>query len=173
MAKQERSPYRRVDVFSCPERLRGDRGFTMVEVLVSMLILTIGMMAIAGLLAVTTQMTMGASESGRSTRLAEDKIDELMKLSFTADPEIAIGGDLTADVADYSETPLDGVTLRWAVTAGPTDDLRVLTMRVVNNRSEQYRETDLVTMIRSSTGAAGGGGVASTKSGKGGGKSGK
>ena len=131
----------------------------MVEVLVSMLILTVGMLAIGGLLAVTTQMAMGASESGRSTRIAQDKIDELMNLSFTTDPEIAIGGNLTVDVADYSETPLDGVTLRWMVTAGPTDDLRVLTLRVVNNRSEQYRETDLVTMIRNSAGAAGGGGV--------------
>ena len=124
-----------------------------------MLILTVGMLAIGGLLAVTTQMAMGASESGRSTRIAQDKIDELMNLSFTTDPEIAIGGNLTVDVADYSETPLDGVTLRWMVTAGPTDDLRVLTLRVVNNRSEQYRETDLVTMIRNSAGAAGGGGV--------------
>lgn len=141
----------------------------MVEVLVSMLILTVGMLAIGGLLAVTTQMAMGASESGRSTRIAQDKIDELMNLSFTTDPEIAIGGNLAVDVADYSETPLDGVTLRWMVTAGPTDDLRVLTLRVVNNRSEQYRETDLVTMIRNSAGAAGGGGVQSTKSAKKGG----
>jgi hypothetical protein len=146
----------------------------MVEVLVSMLILTVGLMAIAGLLAVTTQMAMGASESGRSTRIAEDKIDELMKLSFTTDPAIAIGGDLTADVADYSETPLDGVTLRWTVTAGPTDDLRVLTMRVVNNRSEQYRESDLVTMIRSSAGGGGGAGEGEGEGGEGGkGKSGK
>lgn len=148
MAKREPLRYRRADAFSCPERLRGDRGFTMVEVLVSMLILTIGMMAIAGLLAVTTQMAMGARESARSTRLAQDKIDELMKLNFTTAPAVAIGGDLTADAANYSETPLNGVTLRWAVTAGPTDDLRVLTLRVVNNRSAQYRETDLTTIIR-------------------------
>ena len=148
MARRERSRYRRADVFSCPKRLRGDSGFTLVEVLVSMLILTIGMLAIAALLAVATQMAMGAREAGRSTRLAQDKIDELMKSNFTTAPAIAIGGDLTTDVANYSETPLDGVTLRWAVTAGPTDDLRVLTLRVVNLRSEQYRESDLVTIIR-------------------------
>ena len=113
-----------------------------------MLILTIGMIAIAALLAVTTQMAMGAREAARSTRLAQDKIDELMKLNFTTAPAVAIGGDLTLDVANYSETPDDGITLRWAVTAGPTDDLRVLTLRVVNLRSEQYRQTDLTTIIR-------------------------
>ena len=148
MAKRERSLYRRADAFNCPERPDADRGFTMVEVLVSMLILTIGMIAIAGLLAVTTQMAMGAREAARSTRLAQNKIDELMKLNFTTALAIAIGGDLTTNVDHYWETPLDGVTLRWAVTAGPTDDLRVLTLRVVNLRSEQYRQTDLATIIR-------------------------
>jgi prepilin-type N-terminal cleavage/methylation domain-containing protein len=148
MAKQERLRCRRADAFSCPKRLRGDAGFTLAEILVSMLILTIGMMAIAGLLAVTTQMALGAREAGRSTRLAQDKIDELMKLNFTTAPAVAIGADLTADVANYSEAPLNGVTLRWAVAAGPTNDLRVLTLRVVNMRSEQYRHTDLATIIR-------------------------
>ena len=133
---------------SCRRQLRDDGGFSLVEVLVAMLILTIGMIAIAGLLGVTTQMAMGAREAARSTRLAQDKIDELMKLNFATAPAVAIGGDLTQDVANYSETPDDGITLRWAVTAGPTDDLRVLTLRVVNLRSEQYRETDLTTMIR-------------------------
>ena len=113
-----------------------------------MLILTIGMIAIAGLLAVTAQMHMGASEVARSSRIAQDKIDELMKLNFSTDPAVAVGGDLESDVANYSETPGQGITLRWAVTAGPTDDLRVLTLRVVNLRTQQSRQVDLSTIIR-------------------------
>lgn len=113
-----------------------------------MLILTVGMIAIAGLLLVTTQMQIGARESARSTRLAQDKIGRLMKLNFSSDPEVAMGGNLDADVANHSETPLDGITLRWTVTAGPTDDLRVLTVRVVNLHAQQYRETELTTIIR-------------------------
>ena len=148
MARVERSRYRRAGVSSCPERRRADAGFTLVEVLISMLVLTVGLVAIAGLLAVTTQMQIGAREAARSTRLAQDKIDALMKLNFTTDPAVAVGGNLTSDVANYSETPLQGVTLRWAVAAGPTDDLRVLTLRVVNLRTQQYRQTDLTTIIR-------------------------
>ena len=113
-----------------------------------MLILTIGMVAIAGMLAVTTQMQIGAREAARSTRLAQDKIDELMKLNFSSSPAVAVGGDLNANATNYSETPLEGVTLRWVVTAGPTADLRYLTLRVVNLRAEQYRQTDLTTIIR-------------------------
>ena len=108
----------------------------------------VGLVAIAGLLGVITQMQIGARESARSTRIAQDKIDELMKLNFSSDPAVAIGGDLASDVTDYSETPLAGITLRWAVSAGPTADLRVLTLRVVNLRTLQYRETDLTTIIR-------------------------
>jgi Tfp pilus assembly protein PilV len=112
------------------------------------LILTIGMVAIAALLAVTTQMQIGAREAARSTRLAQDKIDALMKLNFATAPAVAVGGSLTANVANYSETPSTGITLRWAVAAGPTDDTRVLTLRVVNLRAQQYRETNLATIIR-------------------------
>jgi type IV pilus modification protein PilV len=129
-------------------RPAGDAGFTLVEVLVSMLVLTIGLVGIAAMLAVTTQMQIGARESARSTRLAQDKFDELMKLNFATDPKVAVGGAIDADEAGYSDTPMTGVTVRWAVAAGPTDDTRVVSVRVLNERSPQYRQTDLSTIIR-------------------------
>lgn len=132
-------------------RPAGDAGFTLIEALICTVMLTIGMLAIAALLAVTTQMHLGAREAARSTRLAQDKIDELMKLNFSTAPEVAVGGNLAANVANHSETlpsPLTGITLRWAVATGPTDDTRVLTVRVVNLRAQQYRQTDLTTIIR-------------------------
>lgn len=120
-----------------------------MEVLICTLILTTGLIAIAGLLAVTTQMHVGAREVTRSTRLAQDKVDELMKLNFASAPAVAVGGSLTANVANYFETPVTGVTLRWAVAAGPADDTRVLTVRVNNVRTQQYgRQIELSTIIR-------------------------
>lgn len=123
-----------------------------MEVLICTLILTTGMVAIAGLLAVTTQMHIGAREAARSTRLAEDKIDELMKLNFASAASIQVGGSLTANTANYFEQPTDGVTVRWAVAAHTNPvltDLRMLTVRVVNVRAQQYgRQTDMSTIIR-------------------------
>ena len=137
---------------SFPDRRGGgEGGFTLVEVLICTLILTVGMLAIAALLGVTTQMQIGARESARSTRLAQDKIDELMRLDLDSDPEVALGGDLDANDEDHFETlasPLSGITIRWLVAAGPTDDTRVLTVRVVNLRAQQYRQTNLATIIR-------------------------
>ena len=126
---------------------REERGFTLVEVLVCTFILTIGMVSTAGLLAVTLQAQQGARESARSTRLAQNKMDELMKLNFTA-AAVSIGGNLDADVANHTETPIEGVRTRWVVAAGPTDDTRVVTVRVTNMRAQQYRRADLTTIIR-------------------------
>jgi type II secretory pathway pseudopilin PulG len=143
-----------VSAIARPSRLalRGrtgrEDGFTLVEVLIATLVMTIGMMAIAALLAVTTQMHLGARESMRSTRIAQDKIDELLKLTFSTNPAIAVGGSLDSDEADHSDAPETGITVRWLVAAGPTDDTRYLTVRVVNTHSQQYRQTDLTTIIR-------------------------
>jgi prepilin-type N-terminal cleavage/methylation domain-containing protein len=127
---------------------RTDRGFTLVEVMICTLILTTGMLAIAGLLGVSTQMQIGARESARSMRLAQEKLDQLMKLNFDTAPGIAVGGSLDADTANYFEQPDDGVTVRWLVENGPVEDTRVVTVRVVNLHAQQHRETSLTTIVR-------------------------
>jgi prepilin-type N-terminal cleavage/methylation domain-containing protein len=125
-----------------------ERGFTLVEVMICTLILTTGMLAIAGLLGVSTQMQIGAREAARSMRLAQEKVDQLMKLDFDTADEIAVGGSLTENSENHFEEPLGGITVRWAVAAGPVEDTRVVTIRVVNLRAQQYRETDMATIVR-------------------------
>ncbi len=133
-------------------RRRDEGGFTLVEVMICTLILTVGMLGIAGLLAVTTQMHVGAREAARSTRTAQDKIDELMKLDFDDDVEVAVGGSLQDNEANhFEEDPggQGGLTVRWSVTAGPVTDTRILTVRVENLRAQQYgRQVELSTIIR-------------------------
>ena len=130
-------------------RCTGEGGFTLVEALICTLILTTGMVGIAGLLAVSTSMQFSAREAARSTRLAQEKIDELMKLDFDADAEIAVGGDTEANEDGYFDEPEDGITVRWEVADGPVDDTRVLTVQVENLRAKQFgREVELSTIIR-------------------------
>jgi prepilin-type N-terminal cleavage/methylation domain-containing protein len=128
--------------------VRADRGFTLVEVLICTLILTTGMLAIAGLLGVSTQMQIGAREAARSMRLAQEKVDQLMKQNFETDDAVAVGGSVTENSEDHFEQPMEGITVRWAVEDGPVEDTRIVTVRVVNLRAMQYRETDLKTIIR-------------------------
>ena len=127
--------------------MQGERGFTLVEVLICTLILTTGMLAIAGLLGVSTQMQIGAREAARSMRLAQEKVDQLMKMDFDTADEVAVGGSLTENSENHFEEPLGGITVRWAVADGPVEDTRVITIRVVNLRAQQYRETDMTTKL--------------------------
>jgi hypothetical protein len=117
--------------------------------MISTLVLTTGLIGIAGLLAVTTQAQIGARESARSVRLAQEKIDELLKVPFTS-PAVAVGGSLDEDEADHFEVAGDGLTVRWIVTNGPmlNDDTRFITVRVVNFRGRQYRHTEISSLIR-------------------------
>jgi hypothetical protein len=78
-----------------------------------------------------------------------------MKLDFGTDAEISVCGDwdacLTGNVANHFETApdgLDGITVRWAVDDGPTDDTRVVTVRVVNLRAQQYQQTEMSSIVR-------------------------
>lgn len=151
----ERSAYRQADKSGCSNRVRLDDGFTLVEVLICTLILTTGMVAIAALMGFTVQMQIGAREAARSMRLAQSRVDELMKADFASSPQVAVCADwdtcLTSDVADHFETAPDGltgITVRWAVAAGPADDTRVVTVRVINLRAQQYRQTDLTSIVR-------------------------
>ena len=129
----------------------GEGGFTLVEVLISTLVLTTGLLALAALLGVTANMQIGAREGARSMRVAHQTIDEFMGQDFDSFSSIQIGGSLTGDVAFHYENEPDGLTgvvVRWVVTAGPVDDTRYITVRVTNPRARQYQTTDLTTIIR-------------------------
>lgn len=144
-----------MDKSACSSTLRQAGGFTLVEVLICTLILTTGMVAIAALLAFTVQMQIGAREATRSTRLAQIRVDELMKADFASSPQVAVCANwnacLTSNVANHFEAAPDGltgITVRWAVADGPAEDTRVVTVRVINLRAQQYRQTDLTSIVR-------------------------
>jgi len=119
------------------------------------LILTTGLIAIAAMLAFTVQQQIGAREAARSMRLAQAKIDELMKADFATSPQLAVCGNintcLTTNFANHFEVSPDGlagITVRWAVAAGPAADTRIVSIRVVNLRAQQQRELNLATIVR-------------------------
>src|ERR687897_753396 len=106
-----RLPYRGMARSNCTPRatmrsrrdrpVREERGFTLIEVMICTLILTTGLLAIAGLLGVSTQMQIGAREAARSMRLAQEKVDQLMKQDFDTDAAVAVGGSLTENSDDH------------------------------------------------------------------------
>jgi Tfp pilus assembly protein PilV len=143
-----------MDKFRSSKRSADQSGFMLVDVLVSTVIFVVGMLALAQLLIFTSHMHLSAQRSGEATRLAQDKLDELVKVNFATDPRIAITpanpDSLAVNVANYFDVPVAGVlTRRWKVQAGPTANTRLVTMRVVtSDRSQSARTMDIVTLLR-------------------------
>ena len=141
-----------------------ERGFTIIETLVAMVILTIALVSLAELMAVTLHLQMQGRNETSAVRLAQSKIDELVAVNFT-DPNVAVGGSVTSDVAGYftivgsttatqafaSNNQIGGYKIRWqiAAIAGETS-IRTLTVRVIPNTNDRRSsaEVELTTIIR-------------------------
>ncbi len=61
-----------------------DRGFTLIEVLVAVVILTVALVSMAELMAVTLRLQQLGRNQTTATRLAQDKIDELMSQNWAS-----------------------------------------------------------------------------------------
>jgi prepilin-type N-terminal cleavage/methylation domain-containing protein len=147
-----------------------DRGFTVIEVLVAMVILTVALVSMAELMAVTLRLQQLGRNQTVATRLAQDKIDELMSRNFTFN-QLAVGGSLTADVANHFDVPAAGTggDLQWRrrwlveavnfgdigvkngvntpVAAGATRRVTVRAIPIVTDR-RVTNPVDLVTIVR-------------------------
>ena len=141
-------------------RLSDQRGFTLAEVIVAMLVCVVGLVGMASLLMVTLRMQQLGRNSTTEVRMAQEKVDELSSLSFTdavAGAQVQCGGSLTADTANHNDVPqVNGQNQpyrrRWLVQAGPDGDpqLRMVTVRLIPDNPDRNIATqyDLVTVIR-------------------------
>ena len=122
-----------------------ERGFSLIEVLIAMLVVTIGLIGMAQLMAVTTVVHSDARETSMGTELAQAKLDELSGMNLTSDAAVQITpsspDSLEQNVSGYFDSPTPGITRRWKVEAGPTTDVRVVTLRVINTASRQYGDS--------------------------------
>jgi type II secretory pathway pseudopilin PulG len=145
-----------------------ERGFTLVEAVVAMMVCTVGLVALAELMAVTLRLQQLGRNSTSAVRIAQDKLDDLTTKGFqSGDPEIDCGGSLTEDednhneiVVDDNNTPDDatddvnlGYRVRWVIANGPDGDLnlRQVTIRVLPDNADRRTASpfDMTTFLRS------------------------
>jgi prepilin-type N-terminal cleavage/methylation domain-containing protein len=135
-----------------------ERGVTLIEVLVAMGIMTVALVALAGIMAITLRMQMLGRNQTSATRLAQAKLDELVGSvqNWNTATEIEVGGSLTANASGHNDS-VTGFTRRWVVSAGPVDpgsnagDLRVVTVRVIPvvTDTRATASVELTTLLRS------------------------
>lgn len=133
-----------------------ERGFTVIEALFAIVIMTIALVSLAELMAITLRLQMLGRNQTAAARLAQDKIDELMTQNFNTAATVAIGGDLEADVANHFDSPSGLYKRRWVVSPGPVDppvpanSIRLLTIRVIPTVNDLRTSTpvEVTTLIR-------------------------
>jgi type II secretory pathway pseudopilin PulG len=121
--------------------LRDERGFTLIEAVIAAALLTVALVALAELLAVSIRMHQLGRNSTTASRLAQDKFEELMKMNFETNPAIQVNATdtLASNVTSYFDIPANsGYTRRWRVEAGPVNadpiiagKMRTVTVRVI------------------------------------------
>ena len=85
-----------------------NRGFSLVETVLSMLILGIALLAIALVPVATTKLMVSSAENERASLIATRKFEEL-------EAEVS-SSDLSTNIK-AGNTTLDGMTLSWDVSA--------------------------------------------------------
>jgi Tfp pilus assembly protein PilV len=103
-----------------PGSAPGQRGFTVVEVLIALLVLMVGMAGILSLQLTSVQATAFSRHATEASVLAEDKMEQLRTVSTAG----LLGG---TDQVDARGVPLaDGFYTRtWTITAGPPTAIAV------------------------------------------------
>ncbi len=74
--------------FKNAEKSRGNEGFTIVEILVAIVILTVGLLAMANMHVLAMFVNTSARNVTESTALAQSRLEELIHLPFD-NPEMA------------------------------------------------------------------------------------
>jgi prepilin-type N-terminal cleavage/methylation domain-containing protein len=98
---------------------RSQAGFTLVEALIAMVVLSFGLIAVTNLMLVAATSNSVANQSSAATSIASQQLELLKACKFT-DPQLTAGGDLVNDAANFfTDTDVPGVGqihTRWQIT---------------------------------------------------------
>ena len=102
-------------------RLRNNSGFTLMEVLVAMLILSVGLLGMAALITGIINSNKLSNRISTATVLAQDKIEEIRGVGYA-------GADAEAGTEDYNIIP--NYPLYKRTTAVAADDPAALMKKI-------------------------------------------
>jgi len=129
-------------------RISGERGFTLIEVMVAIVILTVGLLSLAQMMVLATNSNSLSGRMTSASALAKEQLERLKAAPFYIDPltktrnpvladggdiEVA-GGDGNVQFYDIEGRPVAGggqFEVRWQIITVPTNlPLEMLEIRV-------------------------------------------
>ncbi len=115
----------------------GKAGYTVVELIVSLVILTIGILAATSLIVNVAATQQRANVRAEMTEVGQSKLEELRAFATMGTPDtvqLLPGGSLITSEPNHADTVTGGrdrrFVLRWDVDGGPYD-IRDLAIRVL------------------------------------------
>jgi type II secretion system protein I len=115
-----------------------ERGFTLVELLVAVVILAVGILALVGSTASVTRMIGSGKHTTNATLVAERRLEALRHQALGSTPLCGTLASGSATGVGYSE--------RWTVSG--TGDARTLSAQVIYQDQPGLDTLALTTMIR-------------------------
>jgi prepilin-type N-terminal cleavage/methylation domain-containing protein len=117
------------------------RGFTIAEVLVAIIVLSVGVMALAGSSAMAARMIGQGKQTTYVGQVAEARLDYLRQLAATTSP--------TCGAADFKtdSATTNGVREVWKVPAASVNNTRVVEVIIRHRTSRRLVSDTLRTTI--------------------------
>ena len=107
----------------------GVRGFSLIEMLISLVILSVSLLAIASLMAMTTRNNASGTQMTEAVNLAQDKIEEL---------GVTPTGNLLPGTDQKKGSTGVNYSRNWTVLPNATGNLRAVTVTVNWNNRENH-----------------------------------
>jgi type IV pilus assembly protein PilV len=90
--------------------MQDEKGLTLLEVLVAMVVLSLGLLALTKMQITAIQVNAASGRLTQATAIAQDKLEQLMALPYD-DPQLD-----DDDLTPHTETrPAQGYTITWRV----------------------------------------------------------
>ena len=125
----------RHETFSVIKKIRNDKGYTLIEMLIAIAILSVGLLAVATMQISSIRVNDTARRMTRRATMAQDRLEYLMSLNFTNAVLMTTGSPHTDDNAP------SGYSISWTVSTGGT--LPPLTKLIRVNVTERGKTTTM------------------------------
>jgi type IV pilus assembly protein PilV len=130
------------------QRHKGQKGFTLIEVMIALVILAVGLLALMTMQIVSIKANAFSSEITYSTMLAQRQLETLRNLSFS-DADLSAGDHVSPQ--SFIEKG-DSYTVSWNVV-NTAADIKTVTLQVTWNSPrqgtvDQSITTSIQTIIR-------------------------
>jgi len=110
-----------------------ERGFTLVEVLVAILLIGLALLAVAPMFVYAVRSTASSADLGSAGAKAIERMEQLRSKSFAS---LAAGGSLSSNVTNYFDASDPRFVVRWTVANNATPP----TKKTITVRAQAVRQ---------------------------------